>query len=124
MTIAPIELPALTASARLADDAIWVTLAGTADAHAQSALAAFLCDLHASATAGKIGAVEIDVRDLIFMSSSCMKPLVTWLASIDAAEDGEGRYSVCFLSNPRLHWQRRSLQALSCFAAELVSIQQ
>jgi hypothetical protein len=122
--IAPIALPELSASARVANDAICVTLAGTADARVQTALSNFLAELHASATAGGVGAVEMDLRDLAFMSSSCMKSMVTWLGAVDGAAPGPGRYSISFVSNPRLQWQRRSLQALSCFAADLVSIRQ
>jgi len=34
-----------------------------------------------------------------------------------------GQYRIRFLSNPSILWQRRSLHALSCFAAELITIE-
>ena len=44
------------------------------------------------------------------------------ISAVATLEDaGEGQIS--FLSNPNMHWQRRSLAALSCFAVDLVSIE-
>ena len=34
----------------------------------------------------------------------------------------ERHYKVQFLSNPRLHWQKRSLHSLRCFAVELIAV--
>jgi len=33
------------------------------------------------------------------------------------------QYRIHFVSNPSMHWQRRSLAALSCFAVNLVTIE-
>jgi hypothetical protein len=35
----------------------------------------------------------------------------------------EQRYDVRFLSNPEVHWQRRSLEALHRFAPEVVTLE-
>jgi hypothetical protein len=47
---------------------------------------------------------------------------VSWVGNLQDAEIDQ-RYRIRFVSNSSLHWQRRSLRALSCFASELVSVE-
>jgi hypothetical protein len=56
------------------------------------------------------------------MSASAFNELVTWLGSIHELPE-EKRYKLRLLSNPDIHWQRRSLKTLSCFAIDLVSVE-
>ena len=63
--------------------------------------------------------VEVDIRELYFMNSSCFKAFVTWIAEI-AKLDAARRYQVRFLANSRLHWQRRNLAAMQSYAANVV----
>ncbi len=56
------------------------------------------------------------------MNSSSFKIFVAWLANVQELPP-EKQYKITLRSNPNLHWQRRSLAALSCFAAELVTIE-
>jgi hypothetical protein len=65
--------------------------------------------------------VQIDLRELEFMNSSCFKSFVSWISEV--SELTSGHYRIRFLSNPSILWQHRSLHALSCFAAELVTIE-
>lgn len=112
-----------TFSAEVAHDTgtFRVSLAGNGDVRAQDELEAFLGQLHAEAMRLGVTQVELDCRELRFMNSCCLKALVSW---IGAVQDSGGQYRICFLSNPRLHWQKRSFRALSCFAAQLVTVQQ
>ena len=50
------------------------------------------------------------------------KVFVTWLAQVQELPT-EKQYRIHFMSNPNMHWQRRSLAALSCFAVDLVTIE-
>ena len=97
-------------------------LKGTADYAALEGLDKLLSRTHAEAK--RLGArkVVIDLRELEFMNSSSFKVFVTWLALLqELATDKQ--YRIHFRSNPNLHWQRRSLAALSCFAVDLVAIE-
>jgi anti-anti-sigma factor len=121
LDVAPIDDPTFTAAVACAGDGLLVTLAGNGDVRAQDALEVFLGQLHGEADRLGVTQVEIDCRELKFMNSCCLKALVSW---IGAVQDSGGHYRICFLSNPRLHWQKRSFRALTCFAAELVTVQQ
>ena len=63
----------------------------------------------------------IDLRDLEFMNSSCFKSFVSWITDIQELEPAQ-QYKVRFLSNSKLHWQKRSLHSLRCFAVELITV--
>jgi hypothetical protein len=56
------------------------------------------------------------------VNSSCFKAFVVWLEHIQELEAGQ-QYHLRFYSDDTKAWQRRSLQALSCFAVELVHIE-
>jgi hypothetical protein len=87
---------------------------GTADMRHAGALQAFLQSVHLEAGAIRATEVAADLRELSFMASSCFKCFVSWLNSI---RDGSGPiYKVRFIANAQHHWQKRSLDALRCFA--------
>ncbi len=98
-----------------------LVLKGNADYAALDALELLLNRTHSEAT--RLGAknVVVDIRQLEFMNSSCFKCFLTWITEIQEL-DTESRYKIEFLSNPELHWQKRSLHSLRCFAVELISI--
>jgi hypothetical protein len=123
LNLASIELPTFSARVSLADGVIAVELSGNADVKAQDVLETFLSALHAEAARLRVSVAELDCRQLQFMNSCCLKALVSW---IGAVQDGplEQQYQILFLSSPRLAWQKRSFRALSCFAPQLVVVQQ
>ena len=71
----------------------------------------------------RLGVTEavVDLRDLEFMNSSCFKSFVTWITDIQEL-DAAHQYKVRFVSNPKMHWQKRSLHSLRCFAVELITV--
>ena len=95
-------------------------LKGNADVAALDAIADLLAQLHAEATQRGAEETVIDLRELEFMNSSCFKRFVSWIATIQGLER---RYRVRFLSNPGMHWQKRSLHALRSFADDLVTVE-
>jgi hypothetical protein len=101
-------------------DCIRVELVGTADTRAIEPLSKLLPDLHAHAAANQTALVIVDLRALEFMNSSCFKAFVSWITSV---QEREHAYRITFVSNPKFYWQRRSLHALLCFAADLVSLE-
>lgn len=96
-------------------------LSGTADLRVTDSVEAILTRVHQTALELGIPEVQMDLRDLEFMNSSCFKSFVSWISEV--SDMPQGQYRIRFLSNPSMLWQRRSLHALSCFAAELVTIE-
>ena len=46
---------------------------------------------------------------------------MSWINDISELPT-DRQYKVQFLSNPKLHWQKRSLHSLRCFAVELITV--
>ena len=104
------------------ESAIHVVFTGTADFEAKSDLETMVRSLGVEADRLKVERVVVDFRELEFMNSSCFKVFVSWLAQVQELPP-EKQYRIHFRSNPNMHWQRRSLAALSCFAVDLVAIE-
>lgn len=122
-----VELPTsnsavLTADASFADGTLSTRFVGTADVEAKPYLDDVVKKLHEEAL--RLGAkkVVVDFRELEFMNSSSFKVFVSWLALVQELP-ADQQYRIHLLSNPSMHWQRRSLAALSCFAVDLVAIE-
>lgn len=120
-----IDVPAIRDSdfgvdASYADGEVRLVFTGNADGKAIQPLEDLLEKLHPEVV--RLGAkkVTVDFLNLEFMNSSCFKSFVAWISKVQ--EETE-QYRVTFLSNPDTLWQRRSLHALSCFAADLISIE-
>jgi hypothetical protein len=100
---------------------IEITMVGSAEAAAVEPLAVLLRRLRDEATRVHPREVVVDLRALEFMNSACFKSFVTWLAELQEV-DADKQYTIRFRSDPAKHWQRRSLDALSRFAADLVKV--
>jgi hypothetical protein len=120
-TIGSVREAEFTADAVLRDGTLVVTLCGNADLNVKAQLDHFLALIHAETQRLALTDVEVDVRKLEFMNSSCLKCLVGWISRIQDEPPGR-QYRVAFQSSPTLFWQRRSLHALSCLASELVTV--
>lgn len=110
------------AAAHHEDHALKAWLKGNADYAALDALEMLLARAHTEATRLAVTEMVIDLRHLEFMNSSCFKCFLSWISNIQELEP-ERQYKVKFLSNPQLHWQRRSLHSLRCFAVELITVE-
>ena len=93
---------------------------GSGDMNAITLLADYLKQVHLEA--GRLGLTEVccDLKRLTFMNSSCFKSFVVW---IDAVKNSANPYQIRFLTDPTLHWQRRSLEALRRLAVSIVTIE-
>ena len=103
-------------------ETLMVSMTGTADLRVQDELGEFLVTIDKLCTDAGIDEVTVDVRKLEFMNSACFKAFVSWIGRLQDRE-GARQYRIRFLSDPRMLWQRRSLHALSCFAADLITIE-
>ena len=117
-----LDVPVLTAEAALADSVLTTRFRGTADYEAKPQLDDYVAALHQEASRLGVSKVVVDIRELEFMNSSSFKVFVTWLSQLQD-QPADKQYRIHFLSNPNMHWQRRSLAALSCFATDLVTIE-
>jgi hypothetical protein len=101
---------------------IHLSLIGTADLGARDELAKVLDRLHGEALRTKVNEVVVDFRQLEFMNSGCFQTVVTWIGQAQLL-DPEGQYRIRILSNPDMHWQKRSLHALRCFADQIITVE-
>jgi len=100
-----------------------VRLRGTADMRAMETLDAFLRQIHEEAKSRTLAEVAVDLRSLEFMNSSCFKAFVAWIEN-DLSLPEAQRYRLRFISSAERRWQHRSLVALSCFATELIDLEE
>ena len=111
-----------TAHASASERSILVLLTGTADLTVKSHLDGFLREVHSEAKRRLAEVVTVDVRQLDFINSSCLKSFVSWISAVQE-QPGDGKYRIVFLSNPSKPWQRRSLSSLACIASDLITVQ-
>ena len=98
-----------------------VRFAGNGDADAVPILDAFLKKLHEELLMKKASSISVDLGDLYFMNSSCLKAFVSWIHKVDTT----GRpYAIRLLMNSRQQWQLRSLATLKRLAPTVVSIEE
>ena len=93
---------------------------GNGDMNAINALSQFLKQVHDEARRLSVTEVTCDLQQLVFMNSSCFKSFVVWIDTVKNTVKG---YRIRFLTDPNLHWQRRSLEALRRLAVDTVTIE-
>jgi hypothetical protein len=103
-------------------EALHVLLEGDANMNAVDEIGRTLDEAHEAVQRESTSLVVIDVRNLEFMNSSCFKKFVSWLGHVQELPK-ETQYMIRFLSDPKMHWQRRSLHVLQCFAPDLVTVE-
>ncbi len=101
-------------------DKATIAFAGTGDVAAIELLSDYLKRVHAEAERLALSEVTCDFRQLSFMNSSCFKAFVVW---IDTVKNAARSYRIRFLTDPGMHWQRRSLEALRRLATGIVSVE-
>ena len=107
-------------SPKLVDRTLNLAFSGSGDMNAIALLSDYLKQVHVEALRLAVAEVSCDLQQLAFMNSSCFKSFVVW---IDTVKNSPVRYQIAFKTNPNLHWQRRSLEALRRLAANIVTIE-
>jgi hypothetical protein len=116
-----IQGPAFSASTTKAGEGLVLALQGNADTEVMTELTGYLDAVHAAAQTLKIAEVVVDSRELYFMTSSCFKCFLTWITAIEQLEERK-RYTIRLEANAKLHWQRRSFDALRAFSQTIVTV--
>jgi hypothetical protein len=97
-----------------------VRFAGTGEAEGAAVLDRFLGLLHEQAVSRELREVSIELWDLEFINSSCLKAMVAWIYKVDT----EGRpYKIRLLRDASLHWQRTSIATLQRLAPDVVIVE-
>jgi hypothetical protein len=86
-----------------------VKFSGNADSHAVVPLELFLRQLHENLVDSRCTQVQVDLLELYFMNSSCVKELASWIHMVKITG---AAYKVYLHINPRQPWQWRSLEPL------------
>lgn len=98
-----------------------VRFAGTGEAEGAAVLDRFLGVLHRQALANQLRRVTIELEELEFINSSCLKAMVAWIYKVDT----EGRpYKIHLRRDAKMHWQRTSLATLQRLAPDVVVIEE
>jgi hypothetical protein len=104
----------------LNEKVLGIEFSGTGDMNAITLLSEYLKQVHLEAVRLNVAEVSCNLQKLVFMNSNCFKSFVVW---IDTVKTSPVRYRIAFKTNPNLHWQRRSLEALRRLAANIVTIE-
>lgn len=120
--IARIQDTEFTAHADLQDKRMVLHFWGNADLRAKEHLDVFLEQADQQCVASGVQEVAADFRELVFMNSSCLKALVTWLSKVQERPNDQ-QYRIVFLKDPAAHWQARSLHALVTFAPGMIRVE-
>jgi hypothetical protein len=123
--LSALNLDALTldtfqATPTLDDGRLMLHFAGSGDMNAITPLSVFLKQAHEEATRLGVTEVGCNLQQLAFMNSSCFKSFVVW---IDTVKNAQAGYLIRFRTDPSVHWQRRSLEALRRLATNIVEIE-
>lgn len=119
--VPPIREPGFAAEVRF-EQPVMLELRGNADLASSRTLNTLIEQLHTALVANSSREVVVDMVGLEFMNASSFNVFVAWLALVQELPP-ERRYHMKFRSSDRILWQRRSLRTLSCFATDLVEIE-
>jgi len=103
------------------EGSLQIAVTGNGDMSTVEALSRYLRQVHTVVVELALAEVRFDFRDLYFLNSSCLKEFVTWICG--AVESSPKSFKVRFVTNPKLLWQRRSLEALQRLAPNTVQIE-
>lgn len=110
-----------TATAAFDGKVIRVKLQGSAEMTVQKDLMAFCDGVHQAALRYKTTAV-VDISELEFMNSSCLKCFAMLVDRVQTSSPTD-QYEIRFLTNPKKHWQSRSMNAIAAMGGDVVKLE-
>ena len=121
LRLSPVIMEGFSIKLNLESSVLKVVLRGSADMEARPSLSQFVPLAHAEAERLSVDEVVIDVHELDFINSVCLKSLVVWIDLL-ANSSEKPRYRLTFLVDSHLHWQDRSILALQRMAPDIVQV--
>ena len=121
LDLSPLVREGFSLTPNLEESGLVVQFTGNGDMEAVDPLSGYLKLVHRSALELGVSRVAFDFSSLYFMNSSCFKAFVSLIDTVSRTDPRA--YAVCFLTNPRIHWQRRSLEALRYLAPKVVEVE-
>ncbi len=119
LSLGTVDQTSFGIGANLDGRSLTLSLRGSSDLEAIEPLGEYLEKASGEARRLGIERVVFDFRELAFMNSSCFKAFVTFIERSKEAKS----LAIVFRTDPRHHWQRRSLEALRRLAMGLVTIE-
>lgn len=92
-------------------------LSGNGDGEVVAPLDRTLKQLHDELSFSGARSVVVDLSDLYFMNSSCLKAFVSWIYKVRTSGKP---YQIRMQLNPRQRWQQRGLEPLQRLAPAIV----
>jgi anti-anti-sigma regulatory factor len=92
-------------------------LSGNGDGEVVTPLDRTLKQLHEELSFSGARSVVVDLSDLYFMNSSCLKAFVSWIYKVRTSGKP---YQIRMQLNPRQRWQQRGLEPLQRLAPAIV----
>jgi hypothetical protein len=117
--VVDIATPSFKAWAMWRGRHVAVKFSGVADMSTKALLDQFLSSLHEELRKMPSVDVSLDILDLEFMNSSCIKALISWI-SRNVNQSKERQYLITIHTDSSRLWQRRSVQALCMMAPSVV----
>ena len=116
------EQDGLSVETSRASDRFEARLSGVAEIAIGDRLTRYLASLHEQAAGAGASLVVMDLSKLEFMNAACLRSFVSWIQRLQELPRGQ-QYDICFRSNGQVPWQRRSMNALRCFATDLITVE-
>ena len=121
LRLLPIIMEGFSIRPTLASSVLKIALKGSADMEARPSLSQFVLQTHEEAERLSVTEVVVDVHELYFINSVCLKSFVVWIDRLSNT-DPSNRYRLTFLVDSHLHWQDRSILALQRMAPDIVYV--
>ena len=107
-------------TARHGEHDLKVAFEGCADLRVQTEFAILIENIHQEAKSCGAVLVTVNMEKLEFLNSGCFKSLCSWVRLLITRQ---GNYKIHLVSNPKHHWQARSLNALRLLAPDLITVE-
>lgn len=121
LRLLPVVMEGFSITPTLASSVLKIALRGSADMEARPSLSQFVLQTHEEAERLTVTEVIVDVHELYFINSVCLKAFVVWIDLL-VNTDPSNRYRLTFQVDSHLHWQDRSILALQRMAPDIVYV--
>lgn len=119
LQVEAVTAPSYTFTPETKDEEIHVVFSGTGDLVAVEALGAFLNELREDVVRLEAPRLVLDLRQLYFINSSCLKAFVNLVFFLQEASP---QTSVEFIADKKLSWQERAVSPLHRMSPKTVTI--